>query len=149
MSGVHPGERGDWAYIPAFTFALALFAAVALALDAEAVALGHARLWSATALGARAGARCLLGSPSNGQGVAAAQACVASVASTLVPENLRSDGLSPQTTRASVTSQDSVQVTATADMTLPLPLPGSPAVVSLTADATALLLPSVTTATAS
>ena len=136
MSRPEDPERGDWAYIPAFTFALALLGAVALALDGQAVAAGRAQLWAATATAARASVRCL----ARGTGTAA-DACVLQVTATLVGENLDTTDLVPLSVSVQRVSADSMRVATTAALSMPVNLPGGPGPFRLTAEATAVLVP--------
>lgn len=129
-------ERGDWSYIASFTFVLCLIAALSLAIDAESVAYGRARLWAAVATAARAGARCLRSAPTQG-----ADACVKTTVTTLVAENLATAWLRPVAVSASLQGAGSVRVSVTADLAIPLSLPGVASPLPLTDSATAVLLP--------
>lgn len=140
MSPPDDGERGDWSYIASFGFACALLAALALAVDAEAVAYGRARLWATVTTAARAGARCLAPSPAP-TAVGPAQACVDRAVGRLVDENLAAASLRPVSAAGSLSPDDTVSVQATAALYLPFALPGVPATVSLAAQATAALVP--------
>ena len=139
MSAHGTGERGDWSYVASFVFALSLLAAVSLAIDAEAVAYARAQLWVAVTAAARAGARCLAPAPQP-PASATADACVQGIATSLVSENLAATSLTPVTVTA--TAEDSsVEVSVTADLAMPLGLPGAGSPLALSDAATAALVP--------
>lgn len=145
MSRSDDGERGDWSYIASFGFACALLAALVLAVDAEAIAYGRARLWAAVTTAARAGARCLAPSPAP-TAAQPTQACVDQTVVDLVDENLSAASLSPISVAGSLSPNDTVVVQATAALYLPFAVPGLPEPVPLAAKATVALVPSASSA---
>jgi len=135
-------DNGDWSYLLSFSLALVMLAGVAFAADAQAIAFGRARLWSALATAGRAAARCL--APAPGSTVATVQGCEASVVGRLLGPDLP-PAMRLVSSQVGQPADATVTVAATASLSLPFPLPGTGPAVTISDQLTSTLLPGTAT----